>query len=481
MSKKSILVLEEEKDDKNKKDKDKDKKKDKKGGVSPKTITRFDAAISACKTTVLAKKRNVETDKFGIITFNEKDAKFVLELTNNHDQILKSLDGIRLVPSGKPDASRALRGALALSIQEFANTLKFVGNLMLRVFVLTDDMAPEGITTEEKRLVKISRDIGVYIDILYFGPKPDNIGADEDADASGFFSDDSNGTETKDDGLSFVLKTDEERQRLEEEGVLLPGVTPESKGKYKPAMRKKKMHTDIRALADLTDGTFFDGQENSVTIAKWARKLGDIKDLEEGLDAFESAPIRKNKLMSAIAEQLAPLDLAEMQSEIEGKSDLKCQICFKKEDSSGAPFYATGRKCSYCKRTMHLSCAQKWAQQDQNREEDEFIFRCPFCFHLLKVDPKVSKLMDLQTVRANQKKLETQKMKVVEAFAVQLTPDQILQLYNPCEVCGVLLDENDTVYQCSSCGAAYHQKCFEETVANNDYFCRKCGAQLKSP
>ena len=460
-----------EEDDKKKKDKDKKK------GKMPDRLSRFQAAIEASKTIVLTKKRIVETDKFGIIEYNNSQSRLVQELTNSHDQLLKALDSMAVHKEGGTDAKKGgLAGALGLAIQEFAKQLKFVGNLMLRIFIITDDMHREGITADEKRYTEINRDIGVYIDILYLGSDPENKGVDEDADADGFFVEEK---PEESSGLQFDLKADDEvlsaddRTLLESEGLLIPGIKPAVKKPGAPAapVKKKKQHKDLRVIAEMTDGAFYNGEQNTATINKHARKLGDIKDLEEGLEVFESPPVRKKKLMAAIAEQLLPLDITEIQAISQGKAkeDLKCNICFKKDNP------ITLRRCSYCKREMHLACVMKWAEQDQQDKVESFIFRCPFCFHLLKVDPSISKLMDLQTMRANVAKMQDSKAKPREANAACLPPETIVSLTDPCEVCGVLLEEDDCVYQCSNCKAAYHNRCFGSTQEKNEYFCRRCG------
>ncbi len=464
-----VISREEEEDKKKKKDKDKRRSGDK--------LTRFEAAIEACKTIVLTKKRNVETDKFGIIVYDERESRLVMELSNNHDQIITTLDSLLVNKNAGTSTTKkgGLEGALGSSIQEFAKALRFVGNLMLRVFILTDDMHREGISTEEKKYTEISRDIGVYVDILYFGSNPENQGVDEEADADGFFADE----HADEAGLSFQslgggeALSVEDRSVLEDQGLLIPGLRPMQKaaGSAPAPVHRKRMHKDVRMIAELTDGMFYNTDQNTSTINKWARKLGDIKDLEEGLEVFESAPVRRKKLMAAIAEQLQALDVTDIQAIAQGKSQIKCNICFKKDNPT------TLRRCSYCNREMHLSCVMKWAEQDQDKEES-FIFRCPFCFHLLKVDPSITKLMDLQTMRANVAKMQESKAagKPREASAHCLQTDEILAIFDPCNVCGSLLEPEDCVYQCSNCKAVYHNRCFNATQEKpGEFFCRKCG------
>lgn len=497
MMKPSILHEEEKSGKKKKK-----KKKKKKNKGEAEFIPRLNAAILASEKIINTKKRKIETDKFGIIVYNDNEAKVVQELTNDHDALIQSLHDMVMETERAESNQKKLTGAFALVIQQFANQLKFVGNIMLRVFILTDDL--DELTSQEIRLTEIARDIGVYVDILYLGPIIEDNGfgtsstmelegIDEDIDADGYFIDREEMSQ-EDVSLDFALDDSNsssgknvDKDLLEEKGLLIPGLEPETlevdKKRTKQtstAKKKKFVFKDTRLIAQMTDGLFLAGKENMEIIMQHAVKLGDIKDLEEGLGAFESAPVRKKKLMSAIAEELVPLGISELQDALEGKSNLKCNICFQEKSPNGGPFYATGRRCSYCSRTMHLECAAKWAEQDQGSEES-FIFRCPFCFHLLKVDPSVSKLMDLQIIRQNVARMEAEKKhKPKQALAKRLTPAQILELVEPCEVCGVILETEDKGLQCSNCGAVYHEKCFNRMLEQNELHCRRCGYEFSS-
>ncbi|MHA1371854.1 MAG: hypothetical protein ACTSRA_19300 [Promethearchaeota archaeon] len=473
-------------------DKKKKKKKKRKGkGKSSDYVSKFEAAIQVCKEIILTKEDVQEGDTFGIIVYDDNNSKVIQGITSDYDSLIDVLNNIEVKIEEAPSTNkRRLTGAFALVIQEFANQLKIVGNILLRVFILTDELSDFG--PLERKLTEIARDIGVYTDILYFGKNLEGI--DEDMDAKGYFVEEEEEDDEGDSQLDFELEINPalndannvDKKALEEAGLILPGLEPETLVPVKPKVekpkKKKKIHyKDIREIAQMTDGLFLDGKSSLPVIMRHAKKLGDIKDLEEGLDAFESAPVRKKRLMSAIAEKLVPLGISEIQDEIEGKSNLKCNICFKKESPSGAPFYATGRHCSYCQRTMHLECAAQWAAQDQDSEEP-WIFRCPFCFHLLKVEPQVTKLIDLQIVRRNIQKMEQEKAKKkkLETNATQLDPSEIEDLEDPCEMCGVLFEKNDIVLRCDHCGALYHEKCFNETLEENELHCRKCGYRFVS-
>ncbi|MHA1792541.1 MAG: VWA domain-containing protein [Promethearchaeota archaeon] len=463
------------------------KKKRKKSKNKEITYTFFDMAINAGKEIISIKKAISEADQYGIITFNDQEATLVQGLSTDHDAVIEVLNSLAFKNPEDAIRKEKLRGALSLVIQEFAKALKFVGNLMLRVIIITDELTDLDAPT--RRLTEIARDIGVYIDILYLSRLHD--GEDEDIDAAGYFADPGyDDVEDESEGLTFELSEESlntdtpDLHSLEEKGLLIPGIEPDHVKPTKPVQlpkKKKKVHyNDIREIAQITDGLFLVGDESYQLIMEHARKLGNIKDLEEGLDVFESAPVRKKKLLSAIAESLVPLSITEIQDEIEGKTDLKCNICFKKESPTGAPFYATGRRCSYCHRTMHLECATKWAAQDQASEEP-WIFRCPFCYRLLKVDPSVTKIIDLQTIRRNMAKAQSKKgEKPRETRARRLTPEEIENLIEPCEVCGVILEPDDQVLQCENCKASYHEKCFNTMLEENELHCRRCGYEFIS-
>ncbi len=71
-------------------------------------------------------------------------------------------------------------------------------------------------------------------------------------------------------------------------------------------------------------------------------------------------------------------------------AQLKCQICFKKECTCKnlSDYYQHLGICPNCKKVLHMCCSGKWAEQ-QNGKSNFIgfpnVFRCPYCFYLLKV------------------------------------------------------------------------------------------------
>ena len=77
-----------------------------------------------------------------------------------------------------------------------------------------------------------------------------------------------------------------------------------------------------------------------------------------------------NKFLEKIATDLIPLSQEQLNEK------LKCQICFKDNPESL-------RSCPNCKKTMHLPCVGNWSSQ--MKLNNPYVFRCPFCFFLLRV------------------------------------------------------------------------------------------------
>ncbi len=77
-------------------------------------------------------------------------------------------------------------------------------------------------------------------------------------------------------------------------------------------------------------------------------------------------------------------------TEVLDDAQLKCQICFKKECTCKnlSDYYQHLGICPNCKKVLHMCCSGKWAEQ-QNVKSNFIgfpnVFRCPYCFYLLKV------------------------------------------------------------------------------------------------
>lgn len=152
---------------------------------------------------------------------------------------------------------------------------------------------------------------------------------------------------------------------------------------------KKDFTTDkslkglFQTIQQVTDGRLYEIE----TSEDFSSAFADITTQKEVLkDDYIKKKLYKEpqKFLEIIASELKQIE------SILGDADLKCQICFQKECACKGviDFYTHGRKCPNCDKIMHLCCAGKWAE-NQNLKDNYIgyptVFRCPFCFYLLKV------------------------------------------------------------------------------------------------
>jgi hypothetical protein len=160
---------------------------------------------------------------------------------------------------------------------------------------------------------------------------------------------------------------------------------------------------------------------------------------------------------------------------------IKCQICFSKTSPlNDMGFAKTGRYCSFCATPMHLHCAAKWAQKS---EVAPGVFRCPYCYTLLKISPIFLKGLEIQLKIQLLRKKGTETdigVKMVRFNSSNVETDE------DCHFCfqsisgkpGDVADSNaDKIFQCSNCSAKYHVKCLEEMYKSSKS-CLNCGGKI---
>ncbi|MHA1688272.1 MAG: VWA domain-containing protein [Promethearchaeota archaeon] len=152
----------------------------------------------------------------------------------------------------------------------------------------------------------------------------------------------------------------------------------------------------------------------------------------------------------------------------------KCQICHStKSPITNADLFSEGRACPSCEHLMHLSCAAMWAK---GTEHDKNVFRCPFCFYLLKIPKSALKIAEIKLGKS--KNDERTPLKPPKTTKMKLIPKEKVDSINySCSYChNIFLGEYD-VFQCENCGSYYHEPClrkmFEELKC-----CRFCGAKI---
>ncbi len=125
----------------------------------------------------------------------------------------------------------------------------------------------------------------------------------------------------------------------------------------------------FRTLSEITKGTYHmvtTPEELYAAFQALSAKKEVLKPKYVG--APQDVPKQKT-FLEIIAADLVPKSAE--------KTGTKCQICFNSEPQSEL------RQCPNCKNVLHLPCAGKWAE-NQNLGFPN-VFRCPFCFFLLKV------------------------------------------------------------------------------------------------
>ncbi|MHA1804771.1 MAG: VWA domain-containing protein [Promethearchaeota archaeon] len=152
----------------------------------------------------------------------------------------------------------------------------------------------------------------------------------------------------------------------------------------------------------------------------------------------------------------------------------KCQICHSsKSPITNADLFSEGRACPSCEHLMHLSCAAMWAK---GTEYDINIFRCPFCFYLLKIPKSALKIAELKLEKS--KKDKRTPLKTHETTKMKLIPKaEVASINYSCSYChNIFLGEYE-VFQCEKCGSYYHEPCLRK-MYEEIKSCRFCGAEI---
>ncbi|HMF32199.1 MAG TPA: hypothetical protein VKK79_12325 [Candidatus Lokiarchaeia archaeon] len=122
----------------------------------------------------------------------------------------------------------------------------------------------------------------------------------------------------------------------------------------------------FKAVAEITRGTYqMASSAEDLYVAFQA--LSSKKEVLKPTYIATKEPPKKKTFLEILAADMKPLS----------EEASKCQICFNIEPADVL------RECPNCKKVLHLSCAGQWAE-NQNLGFPT-VFRCPFCFFLLKV------------------------------------------------------------------------------------------------
>ncbi len=231
--------------------------------------------------------------------------------------------------------------------------------------------------------------------------------------------------------------------------------------------------TFLKRIAQDTGGEF--GYfNNGKAIINSGKSFASKKPQKEENGFYSKKESTSVPLLKDVALTLRRPSLLEIQMLLKNEdlSKQKCAICHSiKAPLTGADYYTEGRKCPSCERTMHVSCAAQWAKKSESKED---VFRCPFCFFLLKVPKSAMTILDSSSQRGNRIKVVPT---VLKTIMVPIAQDQISQIDASCTYCRNIFLDDMKALQCKNCGVYYHEPCFlkmkEEIKA-----CRYCGAQI---
>ncbi|UYP43784.1 hypothetical protein NEF87_000069 [Candidatus Lokiarchaeum ossiferum] len=227
--------------------------------------------------------------------------------------------------------------------------------------------------------------------------------------------------------------------------------------------------TEYLQLVTPTNGTFM----------KFHSKKGILKGirnfaLQQKTDnvSFQMLSLRaKNKeQLSEIAEYLRFPTEEEFQEIKKRNSTIKCQICFSRNSPiNNLSFILTGRLCPHCDTPMHLHCAGVWAKKSS---EGENIFRCPYCYTLLKLPKEIIKGIEVKKINFDEKD-NTTKM-------IRIKPQNLINTNFECSFCFKEInakEKNDKVFRCNRCSAKYHVSCLKD-MYDKDKSCENCGGKI---
>ncbi|MFX1339179.1 MAG: VWA domain-containing protein [Promethearchaeota archaeon] len=232
----------------------------------------------------------------------------------------------------------------------------------------------------------------------------------------------------------------------------------------------------LKKIAQLTNGEY--GYfANEKAIINSGKSYASKKMIQEAPD-FYTAQVKEKSppLVSEIALSLRRPSVMEIRFMMRngGKEQEKCQICHSIKAPTGSDFYTEGRFCPNCDRPMHLSCASMWAAKSEHKEN---VFRCPFCYFLLKLPKSASKLMRGKEEESEKKISIIDDDDYKKTKMIEIDEKNINQIDESCTYCHNIFLGEYKVFQCVKCGSYYHEPCLQK-IYSEIKSCRFCGAEI---
>ncbi|MHA1283047.1 MAG: VWA domain-containing protein [Promethearchaeota archaeon] len=236
----------------------------------------------------------------------------------------------------------------------------------------------------------------------------------------------------------------------------------------------------LEAIAKRTGGYFY-FLENISEIEGILTELAPGK-VESAEDAFQTQEDRDMKgLLEVIAADLITLDegikTVEDLKKLVNQSDdqFKCGICHSPDCMfCKGPAFSCGAFCPECGRFFHQHCCAGWAESQ--KDTPKTVFKCPICFHLLKVPGTVHRISVLK-----ENLIEHQPQpKMVDVKKFDINEIGQVGAIKFCAWCRNVFNPHEIVCNCPSCGSFYHTDCFEEMIQKTINRCRVCDAPFSS-
>ena len=233
----------------------------------------------------------------------------------------------------------------------------------------------------------------------------------------------------------------------------------------------------LKRIAQLTNGEY--GYFNNEKAVINSGKTFASKKMIQQTPEFYSSHVKEKQspLISEIALSLRRPTVMEIRLMMRngGREQEKCQICHSIKAPTGADFYSEGRFCPNCDRAMHLSCATMWAEKSELKED---IFRCPFCYFLLKLPKSASKLLKKKDQETKEIKISiVEENEISKTKMIEIDEVNINQINESCVYCHNIFVGKYKVYKCQKCGSYYHEPCLKKTY-DEIKSCRFCGAEI---
>jgi len=189
------------------------------------------------------------------------------------------------------------------------------------------------------------------------------------------------------------------------------------------------LENPFKFACDLTGGTYF-RIKNAFEFEEAFKKITEKKKILRKSYLGARGYTQEKQFLEVIASDLERI------TEMLDESELKCQICFKRECSCDLEDnYEHLRRCPNCNKIYHMCCAGHWAEQ-QNSKSNFIgfpnVFRCPYCFFLLKVPRE---LVNFDTIlhQLQEKWIKQKEKDEIEQKAEQQREKEITSYLNEVE------------------------------------------------